>query len=325
MKGKILHDKIKERRIEIDFRQTDLAEASGVNVNIIKGLETGLRNTSYENIVEIANALKIDVSEIFIEGYRDTKIIAAVNNKGGCGKTSVVSSLAYTLSQMDNKVLLIDSDQQMNLSIVYGLDENKEKNINIAIEKEEGLFKHIINTKYENIDFVLGDYNMSTIEMTLFTKKLRESIFKKILSPIIERGIYDYILVDTNPTLGMLNFNILNTCDYIIVPVEMSYLGIKGMTPLLRFIADVRETNPNLQIAGVLMNKVDKREKITDKAEAMLKDIFGDIIFDSYIPIDSNIKKSQWENLPVEIFDKNSRASKKYKALAKELTKIVRR
>lgn len=324
MSGKLMSEKIKQRRLEIDFTQQELADNAGLSVSIIKAIETGRCETSLENVVKIAKALNVDVSEIYLEDYRDTKVITVANNKGGSGKTTVVSNLGYALSENNNRILLIDSDMQMNLTYSYGIERNFDKNLNVALIKEESLEEYILKTSYHNIDIIISDFDMATIEMTLFTKTLRESVFKRILQPIVEKGIYDYILIDTNPTLGMLNFNILNASNYVFIPVEMSAFGILGLDVVTRFIKQVQGINTELELGGVLRTKVDKRENITKEADELLKEFFGDKILDTYISIDTNIKKAQWNNLPLNIFNPGSRAAKQYKELAKEVIKVVR-
>ena len=326
MKGKILFQKIRDRRIDVDFTQKYLSELTGISLSLIKVLETGRSETNYENVVKIAQALKIDIEEIFIKGFRNTKVIAVANNKGGCGKTSVVSSLSYTITEVDkdSKILVIDSDMQMNLTRSYGLDRNLNKNLHTALVNEESLTNFITPTEYPNIDIILSDLQLSTIDMLLFTKKLRESVFKRLLQPILDKGLYDYIIIDTNPTLGLLNFNILNACDYVLVPVELTAFGIQGLEILTEYFDEVRTINNKLEILGVLRTKVDKRENITKEADELLVVVFGDIVFESFIPTDTNVKKAQWNSVPLNLYSKNSRAAKQYKSLAKEVIKLAK-
>lgn len=323
MARKVKFEKIRKRRMEIDMTQQELAEQTGINISVIKAQETGRSDTTYENLKKIADYLKMDIDEIYIEDYRETKVIAVANNKGGSGKTSVVASLGYSLAEMDKKVLLIDSDMQMNLSYTYNF-ERDHQNLNTAIIQEDDLIHYINKTEYENIDIIISDFEMATIEMTLFTKTLRETVFKRMLNTILDRGIYDYILIDTNPTLGILNFNILSATDYVIVPVEMSAFGILGLEVLMKFINQAQDINEKLELAGVLRTKVDKRESITNEAEEVLLDVFGRKIFDSYISIDTNVKKSQWERVPLSIFNDKSRASRQYKSFTRELLRIAK-
>lgn len=317
------YEKIKKLRLERGMTQVELAEATGVNVSVIKSQETGRSDMNYDYLLKIAEGLGVDLGEIYIEDYRETKVITVANNKGGSGKTSVVASLGHTLSDMGKKVLLIDSDMQMNLSYSYGFERDR-MNLNEAIVNEEDLGGYIRKTDFDNLDIIISDFEMATIEMHLFTKTLRETVFKRLLKKTVESGVYDFIVIDTNPTLGMLNLNILNASDYVIVPVEMSAFGILGLEVLIKFINQAQEINEKLELAGVLRTKVDKRESITSEADEVLMDVFGEKIFDSYIPIDTNVKKAQWERQPLNVFNKSSRANKQYTRFAKELMTIVK-
>ena len=324
MKGKVLFEKIRKRRLEVEFTQQDLANASGISLSLIKALETGRSESGKENIEKIAQSLGLDVGDIYIDDYRDTKVISIANNKGGSGKTSVVSGLGYALADKGYKILFIDGDAQFNLSYSFGMSIDPEKSLNHAIINERGLDEYIQGTEYENIDIIISDFDMALIEMKLFTKVMRESIMKKILMPIVNAGIYDFIIFDTNPTLGILNFNILNASNYVVIPVELSSFGIIGLNTIRDYIEEIKTFNTGLSLAGVLMNKVDKRESITDDAQEVLKDTFGDIVFKSYISIDTNIKKAQWDRQPLDVFKRNARANKQFKSFAEEVVRIVK-
>lgn len=322
---KILYDVIKAKRNEIELSQQELSYQSGVNVNIIKALETGRANTTYENISKLSERLGLNIDDVYLEDFRDTKVIAVANNKGGSGKTSVCTSLGYTLSEIDDsKVLLIDSDMQMNLTHSYGIDRNEGKNLNIALRKEESLLGYIEKTSFDNIDIIISDLEMATMEMKLFTKPFREAIFKKILRPIIDKGIYDYIIIDTNPTLGILNLNILNASDFVIIPVEMTGFGLLGLDIILDFIKDTQDFNDNLKIAGIIRTKFDMRKNVTHKADELLDKTVGDMVLDTIISIDTNIEKSQWESDPLYPFKLKTKVAGEYRALAKEVMKIVK-
>lgn len=322
MAVKINYELIKEKRNELGLSQQDLAEQSGINVNTLKTIETGRANTTYENALKIAEVLDLFVDDIYIKDYKDTKVIAIANNKGGCGKTSVVSNLGYALSEMGYKILLIDSDMQMNLTYSYGHERNMEKNLyNAIIEETKEIDKYILDTKYNNIDMIISDFSLAAIESVLFTKAFRESIFKVMLDPLINKGIYDFIIIDTNPTLGIFNYNILNASHYVIVPVELSAFGILGLDILTKFIDDVKRANTELKLLGVVRTKVDNRENITKEADSVLIDVFGDNLFDTSIPIDTNIKRAQWKREPLT---NKTRAKKAYQELAREVINLVR-
>jgi chromosome partitioning protein len=322
--AKLDYEKLREKRVEIDITQKELARRSGVNVNIIKSVETGRTKTDKENLKKLANALEIEIESFYIDNFKETNVISILNNKGGSGKTSVCGSLAYALSEQSYKILLIDADMQQNLTHSYNLEDN-EKNLADAIIKEESLLNYILKSKYDNIDFVIADLKLSTIDMVLFTKIQRENIIKQILKPVVEKGIYDYILIDTNPTLAILNFNVVNASDYVLIPVELSSFGLEGLDVLINFIKGVQKINENVELAGIVVNKYDMRKKnIVSKSEEILKEAYGNIVLKTIIRVDTNIENAQMNNVPVLTFNTNSRIAKEFRDLAKEVIKIAK-
>ena len=152
-----------------------------------------------------------------------TKTICFTNNKGGSGKSTTCANLAFELACAGKKVLLIDGDMQLNLSLAFFpenwvLEQAKgEKNLYCAIGKQEELSGYVVHTPYENLDLIPSSTLMSSIEYELFTKWQREYILKKGLKKIYEKELYDYVLIDAPPTLGTWVINILCAADYVIV------------------------------------------------------------------------------------------------------------
>ena len=322
--GKILIENIKDLRKENDLTQADLSDISEINLSTIKQIESGRTETSLENMKNIARSLKTELKNIYLENYRETKIITVCSNKGGAGKSTLVGNLGYSLNKLNYKVLLIDTDMQMNLSNTYGYEEDIENSIYAAIGKEEEISKYIKTTNYEGIDIVISDYEMATSEMLLFTKEVRETVIKRMLDKIINEGLYDFIIFDTQSHLGLVNLNCMSVSQYGLVPVELSSYGIKGVQTLMKFIEKrVHKVNPEFKIIGVVPNRVDNRENMTGDSIDVLKAVFGDVITNTSIPVDAQVKKSQWDDVPLQIFDKASRASKAYEQLAREVIKIV--
>ncbi len=155
-----------------------------------------------------------------------TITICFTNNKGGSGKTTTCSNLGAAMAQAGKKVLLIDGDMQLNLSLAFFpenwvLEQAKgEKNLYCAIGKQEELSGYVVHTPYENLDLIPSSTLMSSIEYELFTKWQREFILRKCIQKIKDAGNYDYILIDAPPTLGGWVMNILCASDRVIIPVE---------------------------------------------------------------------------------------------------------
>ena len=182
----------------------------------------------------------------------NTKVICFANNKGGSGKSTTCSNVGYFLSTLNKKVLLLDGDMQLNLSLAFFNEEKvlsiaeSEKNLYKAIKNQQDLTDFIYETDYENLDIIPSSTLMSLIEFELFSKWQREYVLKKGLSKIIESGKYDYILIDAPPTLGGWVMNILAVSNYLIVPVEASPWGLFGLSNLFEFLNDIKEIAPSL-------------------------------------------------------------------------------
>lgn len=328
MAGKLHWQKIKEKRIELDITQQMLSNKFNINLSTIKSIETGRTGIDFNNLaikndfIAMINFLGFKLEDVYDENFRNTKVLTILNNKGGCGKTSVVGNLGYALSELDNKILFIDADMQSNLTHSIGLDGDDENHLGIAMTKEEDLTNYIVKTEYDNIDFIKSDLSMSTIEMILFAKMQRESILEHILKPIIDRGVYDYILIDTNPTLAILNFNVLNTSDYVLIPVQMNSFALKGLGTVINFIEGVKKFNPKLSLMGILINNYDIRKIVTVESEKFLRNAYSENILKTIIKVDTTIENAQYHREPAIVFNPNSRISKEFRTLAKEVINI---
>ena len=257
-----------------------------------------------------------------------TKVIAFANNKGGSGKSTTCANVGYAMASDGKRVLMIDGDMQLNLSLSY-FDEDKvlelakgEKNLYQAVRKQDKLDDYIIRTAYENLDLIPSSTLMSSIEYELFTKWQREFILKKCLSSIRESGEYDYILIDSPPTLGGWVMNILCAADYLIVPVEASPWGLFGLANMVDFYNEVREINPELKLAGIAITKVDERKNYFKQTKETLAELSDIHVFTSYIRVDSSIEWSQDNSKPVIAYKKSSRSAAEYIALTKEVEAV---
>lgn len=259
---------------------------------------------------------------------KKTKVISVSIHKGGSGKSSIASNLGYSLSKLGNKVLLIDTDSQMNLTHSYGLRSNKEKNFYNAFMERESIKKHIIPTNYKNIDFVVSSVRLAGIESEMGAIQLREFVVREILSEIKEQNIYDFIIIDTNPSLGMLNTSVLYGSDYILIPIEPTPFGVEGLDVFIKHYDQVKHHHKELEIAGIVLNKMDARRSKRQEIIQVIEGVFGKYILDSEIKVDSNIENAQWENMPLEIYLKENKkysdTTKMFDDLAKEVTEIVK-
>lgn len=254
-----------------------------------------------------------------------TKVISFANNKGGSGKSTTCSNVGSGLASLGKKVLLIDGDMQLNLSLSF-FDENQvleyaksNRNLYYAIKEQKDLTDYIVHTAYENVDVIPSSTLMSSIEFELFTKWQREYILRKCLRKVKESGMYDYILLDAPPTLGGWVMNLLCASDYLIVPVEASPWGLFGLANMFEFLQTTQEMAPELALLGVLITKVDERKNYYRQTMETLQQLEDIHVFHSVIHVDSSVEWAQDASKTVVTYKKSSRSAKEYMELVKEV------
>lgn len=260
-----------------------------------------------------------------------TIVIAFANNKGGSGKTTTCSNVGCAMALAGKKVLMIDGDMQLNLTISF-FDEDTayeyakgEKNIYRAMRDERDLSDYIVETGIKNLDIIPSTSLMSSIEFDLFAKWQRETVLKKCLERVRAKGYYDYILIDSPPTLGGWVMNIMCASDYVIVPVEASPWGLFGLANMFEFCNQAKSIAPKLEVLGIAITKADERKKYFKQTLETLKEMEGARLFENYIRVDSAVEWAQDNSKPVVAFKKNSRSALEYTELTKEIMKYAHR
>lgn len=254
-----------------------------------------------------------------------TKVICFANNKGGSGKSTTCANVGYALTQLGKKVLLIDGDMQLNLSLSFFSDDEVlefaqgNDNLYYAIKNQRDLKDYIIHTPYENLDMIPSSTLMSSIEYELFTKWQREFILKRMLASVKESGAYDYILIDAPPTLGGWVMNILCASDHVIIPVEATPWGLFGIGNMFEFLDQVRQISPELSVMGIAITKVDTRKNYFKQTIDTLRELENVFVFDTFIRVDSSVEWSQDNNMPIMAYKRSSRSAQEYMALTGEI------
>nr|MBR6778360.1 ParA family protein [Clostridia bacterium] len=260
-----------------------------------------------------------------------TKVIAFANNKGGSGKTTTCSNIGCAMALEGKKVLMIDGDMQLNLTISFFDEEQAyeyakgEKNIYRAVVGERDLSDYIVETGIEGLDIVPSTSLMSSIEFDLFAKWQRETVLKKCLERVRAKGYYDYILIDSPPTLGGWVMNIMCASDYVVIPVEASPWGLFGLANMFEFVEQAKSIAPRLEVLGIAITKADERKKYFKQTLESLKEMEEARLFENYIRVDSAVEWAQDNSKPVVVFKKNSRSAVEYIALAKEIMEYANR
>ena len=260
-----------------------------------------------------------------------TIVIAFANNKGGSGKTTTCSNIGCAMAQAGKKVLMIDGDMQLNLTISF-FDEEKayeyakgEKNIYRAIVGEKDLSDYIVETGIEGLDIVPSTSLMSSIEFDLFTKWQRETVLQRCLERVRAKGYYDYILIDTPPTLGTWVMNVMCASDFVVIPVEASPWGLFGLANMFEFCEQAKNMSRKLEILGIAVTKADERKKYFKQTMETLQEMQNTRLFENYIRVDSAVEWAQDNSKPVVVFKKTSRSAVEYTKLAKEIMDYANR
>ena len=239
-----------------------------------------------------------------------TKVIAFANNKGGSGKTTSCSNIGCALAKMGKRVLMIDGDMQLNLTLSF-FDEEKSldyasngKNIYTAIKEEKDLSDFVVSTEYEGLDIIPSTSLMSSVEFDLFSKWQREFILRKCLAPIYARGYYDYILIDCPPSLNLITINALVSSNSVIVPLQSEFLALEGLTDLVKNINLIKKNfNPVLDLQGIVLTMYDKRNNLSQMVETDVRKYFGAKVYNTVIPRSVRISEAPSHGMPVLIYD----------------------
>ncbi len=256
-----------------------------------------------------------------------TTIIAFANNKGGSGKTTSCANVGYSLCSLGKKVLLIDGDMQMNLSLSF-FDEDSVlefatsgHNLYQAVLERDDLSNYIVNTDYVGLDLIPSSTLMSGIEYELFSMEKRENILKECLARVKRMGKYDYILIDAPPTLGGWVNNILTAADKVVVPVEASPWGLFGLANMLEFVESAKSFNPKLELMGIAITKVDIRKNYFKQTAETLADAEVPV-FKTVIRIDREVEWAQDNSKPILAYKKGARSAGEYLEMSREVLEL---
>ena len=252
------------------------------------------------------------------------EIITITNQKGGVGKTTTAHHLAVGLKKRGYKVLLIDADQQGNLT--YSLNSNYTATIydviksQVSTENEVAIKDVICQTP--QCDIIAGDIRLSKADLE-FVDTGKEYLFREALEPL--KNDYDYIIIDTPPTLGILTVNALTCSDSVIIPAQADIFSLQGFGQLYKLINTVKKyTNPKLTIKGVLLTKYNDRtilnRQLKQKAQEISKNIETNV-FNSTIREATSIREAQTNKLNVFDYDSKSKVAKDYNSFVDEFLK----
>ena len=247
------------------------------------------------------------------------KIIAIANQKGGVGKTTTTINLAASLAAEGQRTLIIDADPQANATSGYGIDpKTMPSSIYECLVDDYPIDGSQVATCCEGLDLVGSRIDLAGAEIELINKPSRENVLKRAVGDVAD--IYDFILIDCSPSLGLITVNALTAADSVIIPVQAEYFALEGITKLLNTIRIIKsKLNPALEIEGFLLTMYDARLRLANQIYEELKGHFGPMVFDTVIPRNIRLSEAPSHGLPALLYDPISRGATSHISLAREL------
>jgi chromosome partitioning protein len=247
---------------------------------------------------------------------KTAKVIAFTNQKGGVAKTTTTLNLAVAFSEKGHRVLCVDLDPQANLTMSQGIDPDSLEMSMYDVLVNHTSIREVIRKR--EVDIACASIDLAGAEIAMSTQIGRERSLEKAFAPIKED--YDFICIDTPPSLGLLTINALTAADKVIVPVQCEYLSMRGLIQLQNTLSMIRENlNPDVQIEGILPTLVDTRTVHAKEAIELLEENFGDTVFASRITKTVRFAEAPVKGMSVLKYDPDGKAAYAYRQLAREV------
>jgi chromosome partitioning protein len=255
-----------------------------------------------------------------LTSHGPAKVISMCNQKGGVGKTTSTINLGAALAEYGRRVLLVDLDPQGALSAGLGVPHYELVSTvhNLMIEPRVSIDEVLISTRVKNMDLVPSNIDLSAAEIQLVNEVGREQTLARALHPVLDR--YDFVLIDCQPSLGLLTVNALACSDAVVIPTECEYFSLRGLALLTDTVDKVRERlNPRLTISGILITRFDNRTVNAREVMARVLERFGDLVFDTVISRTVRFPETSVAGEPITTWAPKSVGAQAYRSLAREV------
>ncbi|HEX2589516.1 MAG TPA: AAA family ATPase [Gaiellales bacterium] len=251
-----------------------------------------------------------------VGGVAVGQVIALANQKGGVAKTTTTLNLGVALVERGKRVLCVDLDPQSNLTMSQGIDPDELDRTMFDVLVHKTPLEDVI--QHREVDLAASSIDLAGAELALSSMIGRERALQKALLPV--RGLYDFVLIDTPPSLGLLTINALTSADGVIVPVQCEYLSLRGLIQLENTLTMIRENlNPDVRIRGILPTMFDGRTLHSREAVEILQENFGDLVFETKIRKTIRYAEAPVKGTSVLKYDSKGKAARAYRELAGEV------
>jgi chromosome partitioning protein len=255
-----------------------------------------------------------------LTSHGPARVIAMCNQKGGVGKTTSTINLGAALAEAGRRVLLVDLDPQGALSAGLGVAHHElELTVhNLLVERKVSVDDVLMRTHVDGMDLLPSNIDLSAAEIQLVTEVGREQTLGRVLHPVLDR--YDYVLIDCQPSLGLLTVNALTCADAVIIPMECEYFSLRGLALLNDTLEKVRDRlNPRLRLAGILVTMFDARTLHAREVMARVVEVFGDTVYDTVINRTVKFPETSVAGESIITWAPKSAGATAYRALAREV------
>ncbi|WP_232232741.1 MULTISPECIES: ParA family protein [Actinomycetes] len=255
-----------------------------------------------------------------LDHHGPATVVAVCNQKGGVGKTTSTINLGAALAECGRRVLLVDLDPQGALSAGLGVPHHElDLTVhNMLVPPQVSADEVLMRTRVENLDLLPSNIDLSAAEIQLVTEVGREHTLGRALHPLLDR--YDYVLIDCQPSLGLLTVNALSCADTVIIPMECEYFSLRGLALLNDTIEKVRDRlNPRLKLGGILVTMFDARTLHSREVMARVVEVFGDKVYDTVIARTVRFPETSVAGEPITSWAPKSAGARAYRALAREV------